>query len=251
MKNINNNLIFVLGILSFVALNVIFLSPTNTQAYTTQGAYIYCDGCTNSNSNNSNNNSSVNTPVLHSLAPTNTTINSATKTVTILGEGFRPDSIARWNSFDRPTSYVNSRKLIMELNPTDLKTEGQYLVTVVNPSPDGGKFSNPKVFTVNKNGGAVAGTSTNANNNKSSTKNTTVKTIGAEIDTDSSVNTTTSSMDSDNSNLGANASSSTRTFMPSTILGWLILFALILLSVMLFRKLWVTEADKNQPLKHA
>jgi len=258
MKNINNNLIFALGILGVVALNVLFISPTTTNAYTAKGsypanaAYTYCDGCGGvSNTNTTNNNSSIANPVLYSLNPTNTTVNSNTRTVTLLGTGFRPDSIARWNSFDRPTSYINSRKLIMELNDTDIKTPGQYLVTVVNPSPDGGKFSNAKVFTVNKSAGTVAGATTKNTPKKVYISNTTVKTVGAELDTDSSLNTTTGSTDSDSSNLSANVSSSSNNFMPSTILGWLILFALILASVALFRKLWVTEADKNKPLKHA
>lgn len=259
MKNINNNLIFALGILAVVAFNIIFLSPTTTNAYVTQGAYnttgayTYCDGCGGVNSNtNNNSNSTIATPVLYSLSPTNTTVNANTKTVTILGTGFRPDSIARWGSFDRPTSYVNSRKLIMELNEGDLKTKGQYLVTVVNPSPDGGKFSNSKVFTVNNTTtGALAGTSTKNTTKNVSTSNTTVRTVGVELDTDSSLNGSTGSIDGENDNLSANASSSNFNFMPSTILGWLVLFILIYLSILLFRKLWVTEDDKNKPLKHA
>ena len=73
-------------------------------------------------------------------------------------------------------------------------------------------------------------------------------------DTVSCINATTGSIDSNNgsnSNLSGNALSGGNSFMPSSIVGWLMLFALILLSVMLFRKLWVTEADKSTPLKHA
>ena len=271
MKNINNNLIFALGILGVVALNVLFVSPTTTNAYKAQGGYIYCDGgCKDgSNGNTNSNNSSINDPVIYSLAPTRAEVNSNTKTITISGKGFRPDSIGRWNSSDRPTSYVSSTKLIMELNDTDTKAQGQYLVTVVNPSPEGGKFSNPKVFTVTNSTGVVAGATTTGGSTSNGgykapatkkivAKKTTVKTNPAKVavaDTDSCLATATGSINDSESNnnsfFSASALNGGNSFMPSTVIGWLMLFVLIFLSVLLFRKLWITEADKNKPLKHA
>lgn len=54
-----------------------------------------------------------------------------------------------------------------------------------------------------------------------------------------------------NLNLSASAGSSKFSFMPNTLLGWLLLFAVIFLAVILWRKIYVTDAEKNKPLKHA
>jgi hypothetical protein len=276
MKNINNNLIFTLGILGVVVLNLVFISPNQADAYLTQGAYIYCDGtCDGSDTiDTPTTSTNVSNPTIYSLSPSQAEVNNKTKTVSVLGTGFRPDSIARWNASDRPTSYINSGKLVMELDPSDTAVPGKYLVTVVNPSPEGGKFSNPKVFTVaNSNytntGGTVAGATTTGGSvvnggykapitKKVATKKTTVKTNQAKVavaETDTCLATTTGSInDSDstnNSSFSASALNGGNSFMPSTVIGWLMLFVLVFLSVLLFRKLWITEADKNTPLKHA
>jgi len=54
-----------------------------------------------------------------------------------------------------------------------------------------------------------------------------------------------------NSNLSANASNSGYSFMPDTLLEWMFLFIMIFIGVKLYRKVTITEAEKNAPLKKA
>lgn len=301
MKNINNNLISLFAIISIIALNIAFISPKEANAYTTKGSYTICTACGNSNGNNDNNNynngnnyyNSNQGPVIHSTNPTKVGANTGLKSITIIGTGFRPDSIARWNLSDRPTSFVNSQKLIMELDKEDTFEEGKYNVTVVNPSPEGGRFSNPKTVIVTSYiAEEVKGVSTiNTNSNTGST-NTGSYTVKASTATKSNTNTvakntnttktTTTNKatttekkeevkgatdekkeddttcatgiakdDNDNNGLLASSIKGNSSFLPDTIAEWLILIILIILAIVLWRRIWVTRAERNKPLKHA
>ncbi len=286
MKNINNKSILSAGLFAVLALFTMLLSPASANAYTTKGAYIYCDGpCEGSNSNyynngynNGNNNFNPNVldknsiPTIYSTNPEEVGTSDGTKTITIFGTGFKPDSIARWNSVDRPTTFVSANKLLIRLDPEDTATAGKYQVSVVNPSVDGGKFSNQKVVNVikgkvNNLNGAVAGASTKSNganttngsstvngSSSLSTKSTTTKstakatTTKVASSTASKVSTATEKL---NKNLAAAVVNGDNSMMPNSVIEWLVLFALILFSVLLFRKLWLTPADHAKPLKHA
>ncbi len=279
MNNKNtNNLIFGFLAFGFLVFSA-FLSPTAAEAYLTLGAYTYCDGPCNGTStinttgNNTNNNSNFNpnvldknkVPTIYSINPEEAYTGDDIKTITIYGTGFKPDSIARFNSQDRPTTFVSANQLKMRLDSGDTKTPGKYIVTVVNPSTEGGVFSNPKIITLleGKTGTVKSATTTKASTTK--TANTTVakktpaktvvkkeepKKVAVAENTNCLASATTNDNDS-NTKLTASVSSSVKGFMPDSFLGWLMLFVLVFLGVLLFRKLWVTEREINQPLKHA
>lgn len=281
MKNINNKSILRAGLFAVLALFTIALSPISANAYVTKGAYTYCDGpCSgngndyyNNGYNNGNGNFNPNVldknsvPTVYRTDPEEAGTNDNLKSITIYGTGFKPDSIARWNSVDRPTTFVNANKLIIRLDPEDTATAGKYQVSVVNPSPEGGRFSNQKVVNVIKGKvlGTVAGASTkasgttsggytmNANGTKNTTvaKSTTTKSttkVASKEDTKAKVAAANEKL---KGNLAAAVINGDNSMMPNSVIEWLVLFALILFSVLLFRKLWLTPADHAKPLKHA
>ena len=87
-------------------------------------------------------------------------------------------------------------------------------------------------------------------NNTNSTNNTTKNTV-----TNNSTNTTknvTESSDNQTSALASNALFGSNGFLPSSLFGWLFFAVLILLAVVLWRKLYVSDEDKHHStLKHA
>lgn len=287
MKNINNKSILSAGLFAVLALFTMLLSPTSAKAYVTQGAYTYCDGpclangtlTNNGNYYNGNGNFNPNVldknsvPTIYSTNPEEVGTSDGTKTITIFGTGFKPDSIARWNSVDRPTTFVSANKLLIRLDPEDTATPGKYQVSVVNPSADGGKFSNQKVVNVvkgkvNNLTGGVLGANTSSNGASStsgsstqngssslSTKTTTTKSTAKATTTKKVATSNTSKVSTAteklNKNLVAGVINGDNSMMPNSVIEWLVLFALILFSVLLFRKLWLTPVDHAKPLKHA
>ncbi|HUG15791.1 MAG TPA: S8 family serine peptidase [Thermomicrobiales bacterium] len=67
--------------------------------------------------------------------------------VTVLGAGFVPGSIVRWNDSDRPTAFISATELRAELSAADVAVGGSAVVTVFSPEPGGG-ISNAVTFTV-------------------------------------------------------------------------------------------------------
>jgi len=96
--------------------------------------------------------------------------------------------------------------------------------------------------TISKNTSKTTNTSstTNKNTSKSNTNNE-----DNQSDTENQTIGQTSAL-AGNALFGANGG-----FMPSSLLGWLIFAILVLLAIILWRKLYVTENDKHTPLKHA
>lgn len=286
MKNINNKSILRAGLFAVLALFIIALSPISANAYLTKGAYTYCDGPCIGNGNtyyndgygNGNDNFNPNVldknsvPTVYRTDPEEIGTSDGAKSITIYGTGFKPDSIARWNSVDRPTTFISANKLIMRLDPEDTATPGKYQVSVVNPSPEGGRFSNQKVVNVIKGKvlGAVAGANTaiskgsgstsggytmNASSAKSTTTakatTSTVKTTASQSTAKKVASATTNASEKIKSNLAGAVINGDNSYVPNSIIEWLVVFALILFSVILFRKLWLTPADHAKPLKHA
>jgi hypothetical protein len=93
----------------------------------------------------------------------------------------------------------------------------------------------------------------NYNNTTSSTSNNTSRTDN----TNSSVNNTTTETKNQTTNeksvsdLAAGAIFGTNAFLPSSLLQWFFFAILVLLGVILWRKLYVSDEDKKTPLKHA
>ncbi len=254
MSNKNNNNLITFGALA-ILFTVVSLTPFSTKAYVTQADYKVYDygysATASGNGSNSTNATSGVTPSIRATTPKSAELNSGAKTVTINGSGFNNESVARFDGQDRPTTYVNSNRLLMDLYPNDMKTPGKHLITVLNPN---GKYSNNSFFDVTN--GSNDGYTTNGNTTgsgtvaKATTKPATAFTGGNLANLNSS-NSTTSNSDSKNSSLSANVASSGFSFMPNTFLEWLFLSIMILIGVILFRKLWVTKAEEHAPLKHA
>ncbi len=262
MSKINNktkrNIVINTLILSAIlALAVLFLMPAKASACQTYGAWHYyfgdtnepCDGYNNSNYNYNNgyynngyyNNQNIPTPVIYSITPNATASGNTGLTVTIYGNNFTASSVARWNSSSRMTTYINSATLLMQLNSNDFSVSGDYLITVYNGNLyQSNGLSNAAYFNVSHN--VIA--------NGSITKTPPVYTASVKKTTTTKAVAKTTTPNTFGS-LAANAIFGTNSFMPSSLIQWLLLFILILLFVILIRKLLVREENKHTPLKHA
>ncbi|MFH1608857.1 MAG: IPT/TIG domain-containing protein [Patescibacteria group bacterium] len=262
-KLINKNLIFVFAIfaliLSFSLANTVLASTVTvgfgaTNTLVSSGDVGYGsnnntntnnnNGNTNPNNNNNNNYQNTNQiPVITSISPSSATTGTSAKAITITGYNFIPSSVARWNGSDRDTTYISPNQLLMYTTSTDMKGLGNYAISVYNHTTNGG-VSNVKTFTLNKK--VAAATSTTKKPTATTTKKPAEPTCVAETD------------DSKN-NLTASAIFGSDTFLPTSFLGWLLLFILIFLIVIIWRKLnrkgeqYQKEKKYRDPteLKHA
>ncbi len=87
-------------------------------------------------------------PTLSSLSPSSAVQTSGGFTLTVVGNGFVPGAIVKWNGQDRTTSYLSTTQLTASIPPSDLVNVGTAQVNVFNPPPGGGT-SGPLTFTIN------------------------------------------------------------------------------------------------------
>jgi hypothetical protein len=268
MSKINKkNLIFFgLGLSFVLILSILIFLPTTTKAYyfvgwengtyvgysIDMGNYNDSNGSNNSNYNYDGNNYNYNyngngnnmnpIPSVISVSPNSGKINTNT-VITVSGNDFVRGSSIRINNSNISTTFINSGTLRGQLNSYDLNSKGDYLISVFNPTPGGG-FSNAVTFTAIPNvissttttsKTSVAKTSTSASTKKSTPTDTTTKSDnGTQV-----------------KELAAGAIFGYNGFMPSSLLQWLFFFIFILLVVVLWRKLYVSESERSTPLKHA
>ena len=86
-------------------------------------------------------------PVVASLSPASKPKGSPAFTLTITGSGFVAASKVQWKGIARPTTFVNSTTLKIQVAAADVATAGTAAVTVSSPTPGGG-ISNAKTFTI-------------------------------------------------------------------------------------------------------
>lgn len=89
-------------------------------------------------------------PTIVSLSPATAVARGAQSQplqVTIQGQGFLPESQARWNGANRATTYVSPTELRVTLGAADVAFGGYGAVTVSNPGPGGG-VSHPVTLTI-------------------------------------------------------------------------------------------------------
>ena len=81
-------------------------------------------------------NFSVNNPVpaIISVAPSTVAVGHSA-TITITGTGFEANSVVQWNGSARPTTFVSSTQLRVDLTAADLQAQGTGALTVNNPGP--------------------------------------------------------------------------------------------------------------------
>lgn len=249
MNNIKNNFIVsgfygngVLTLLSTIAMGAMILSPINAFAQSAGQNVIYGDPNANTYNTNYNSQPANPTPYISSITPTSASLYVA-RTITVYGGGFNSQSVIRIDGVNQNTYFANSGTLSTQVNFGSSAAIGTHSVTVYNPAPGGGT-SNTAYMSVNS--GTVAGASTSVAKAKTSTTNT--KTVASKTSTASVQDTTDNN---DFSNLAGNALFGTNSFMPSGLMQWILFAILILLIVIITRKIFVGDKERNKPLKHA
>ena len=255
MSKINNNSIgnlmnLGLKILVILVLALFIAIPSQASACATYGQWHYYFGDTNepcygsdnnpnyyNNYNNYNGNNPI--PAVYSLSPSSASTGTNGMIVTVNGVNFLPGSIARFNTANRITTYINASTLLVQLTSEDMSGLGNYLITVYNPYPGGG-YSNPAYFVLNK-------------SNMNGVMTVTIpKAFPKYISETPVLKTTAKNTAKDTySNLAGNALWGTNGFMPNSLIQWIIFFIFILLAVILWRKIYVNDKEKHTPLKHA
>ena len=154
--------------------------------------------------------------------------------ITITGNGFIPNSIARVNGADRATTFIDYSHLLVRLNPNDTYNTNGIYINIFNGFPGGG-YSNAEYFTVNKLT-PVAST----NNNYSNTGQT-----------ENSTNENNDANDN-NRSLAATALFGTpNSFLPSGLIQWIILAIIVLIIVIMVRRVFGAQKRyDDMPLKH-
>jgi hypothetical protein len=209
--------------------------------YSNNNNYNYYNNGNNWNGWNGNNNNNINSiPSVISVSPNSGKIN-ANIVITVSGSGFVPSSNIRLNNSNIPTTFINSGTLRGQISSFELNTKGDYLISVFNPAPGGG-FSNSVNFTATPNIASSTTTSKTATTKTSttSTKKNTITSTNTKSDKETNVK-----------ELAAGAIFGYNSFMPSSLLQWIFFFIFILLAVVLWRKLYVSESERSTPLKHA
>src|SRR6266702_7969641 len=86
-------------------------------------------------------------PSISSISPSIVLALGSSFTVTVNGSGFVGGSVVNVNGSPRPTTFVSSTKLTVQVSNTDILTLGTRTITVFNPTPGGGT-SNSATLTV-------------------------------------------------------------------------------------------------------
>jgi hypothetical protein len=249
MKNIKNKSI-VLGQITLAILAVLALgltvSPDTTFALTAYGtnAVYYQPPVSNP------------VPSIDSITPKSSNVGVGTKTITIVGSGFVPSSVARVNGSNRPTTFIDNSHLLTQISGNDTyvyRTNGGFYITVYNGAPDGG-YSNAAFFTVNN---TVPSPDANANvnngngYNSATSFNDSYNNSGTRTNytTDTFVDTNTAN--SNGNNLASAAILGSNTFLPSGLLQWVLFGIIVMLIIILVRKIFgATDRYHEAPLKH-
>ena len=229
----NNSIVFSLGIMAILAFGVI-----------TAPAKIYAATCSESGCNYTYNSYSRPIaikednpkPIINSIDPNYSNIGVGTKTITITGENFVPDSVGKVNGANRPTTFIDEYHLLMQVTGNDLnayQSNGGFFITVFNPAPAGG-YSGTIFFTITN----------DANGTGSNFSNTPTPQTG-------NGNNTNGNSNGNYSNLASNAVFGSNSVYPSGLIQWILFAIIILLIVILVRKIY--GGDKkylSTPLKH-
>lgn len=218
-------------------------------------------------------------PIVNSISPDSKNKNDSVNTITITGSGFISNSVARINGQVRPTIFIDSYHVMVQLIGSDAYNPDGLYINVFNELPGGG-YSNSAFFktnmivpattnTGNTNGSAgnnsYGNTNTNSNSNantngntnstnSSASKNTKNSNTSTSASTNSNQtkNTTTTDANSNYSNLASNAIFGSNGFMPTGLIQWILFAIIVLLLIILVRKLFGGKKNYDEaPMKHA
>ena len=70
-------------------------------------------------------------PTLTGLSPASTTAGAAALSIHLFGDNFTPQATAQWNNQDRPSHFVSSGELVMDIGAADIASNGVGEVSVV------------------------------------------------------------------------------------------------------------------------
>ena len=185
-------------------------------------------------------------PFVSSISPNSANLGENAKTITITGYGFVPNSIARFNGSNRPTTFIDYSHLLIHLNASDMQGSSGRYINVFNPAPDGG-YSNSVFFTIN--GYVISDAQTTAQNSNTSTVNSNAD----NANNANSANLTKEQVSNEESasSLVSNVIFGSTSFMPSGVIQWIFFAILILVIVILVRKIFGAEKKYQEtPLKY-
>ncbi|MDN5864520.1 MAG: PQQ-binding-like beta-propeller repeat protein [Gammaproteobacteria bacterium] len=86
------------------------------------------------------------TPTIARMYPDATVEGGPDFTLTLIGDGFGPDSQVKWNGGSHATDFVSSTELTAQIGAADIANAGTATVAVLNPAPGGS--SDPATFTI-------------------------------------------------------------------------------------------------------
>lgn len=242
--------------------------------------------------NNYNYYGNTNNSGLTDLKPNITSLHAGydKKILIIKGENFVPGSVVKVDNSYRSTTFLDANTLAVNLNDNDVIGTGTHLIQVQNPAPNGKLLESgiklfPEIYTPVKTTTTPAKVATNTKTtakkttpngyaNTNTTGNTNNKTSTSLTENISnkitSVKESFTSTDKktgevkDNSVVGkittkktssqvASAGSASNSFLPNTILAWLLTLLVIFLIILVSRRLITMGRDKKEylHLKHA
>src|SRR3989338_10938544 len=124
-KKIIHSLFYSLVFMAILAFGTMAFIPLEANAM------VCVSGVSSVNCGNSSifgddyNNGEIN-PVIYSLDPNSKNSGSGPINIMITGRNFFPGAIAKWNGSDRVTTYMNSTRLLMQLNDYDTNILGDF-----------------------------------------------------------------------------------------------------------------------------
>ena len=186
-------------------------------------------------------------PYITSIGPKESNPESIPRSIVINGFSFVPASQARINGESRKTTFVDSRHLIVAVNPNDIYTvEGGFLVSVYNPAPGGG-YSNGKAFRISN----TAPVAQNPESNTDQNNTNTTYNYSRNVQKNTS-ETTVDEKSEAYKNLAATSIFGGKSIFPSGLIQWVLIAIIIILIVILIRKaLGYRQNYLETPLKHS
>ena len=231
MNKTRNNLILLsLEILLILAFGVMIFAPIETKAYDEYSYYRFASNPEPINP----------VPIISSIKPSSIDKIRGRTTITIIGNGFTPDSVVRKNNSNRTTTFIDSKHLLVDIFPSDAYNQNEFYLTVLNGEPGGG-FSNASLFTIKNN---ITTT------NYSTTQNSSNSNYNTNYSNTSEENNSVSASDFNESygSLTANALLGSNSFMPTGLVQWIIFVILIVLIIFLWRH--VHRSKEKYMLEH-
>ena len=179
-------------------------------------------------------------PIIRSLNPNSGNRGAGHATITITGTGFVPSSVAKVNGMNRPTTYIDGSHLLVQVDLNEpYRTEDGFYVTVWNSAPGGGS-SNSAFFKLE--GAAPAPLGVTGYDPYSYGYGGTPGNPESYYESGAVPP----------SSLASSVILGGPTFLPSSLVQWILLAIIVLIIIILVRKVFGARVHYDTtPLKHA